>query len=108
MYDSRFLPPCCPEHIKVKFDSTENDSLDDLKQALATGFNRTEQAKAEKLEKAASRRLDLASWLVAWERFSLAAAALGMLPLSVCNLHKCCVIEVYLLSVLVLVACILR
>lgn len=47
-----------------------------------------------------SRRLELAFWTAAWDRYSLAAAMVGMLSFNAAMAHKCNVIEVSFFSLL--------
>ena len=74
---ARFLPPFCPEHFPVLLDGDKGQ--DDEKGS----------AKRPK-----AKRLDLATWQLAWDRYTVAAIACEQISFGGCLRHKAVVMEV--------------
>ena len=64
----RFLPPFCPEVVPVLLEEDQGQGV---------GPARTK-----------SKRLGLACWQMAWDRFTLAAAMVDMLPFFTASHYK--------------------
>ncbi len=74
----RFLPPFCPEHLPVVLSLEDEKGADDK----------------ETKKKASTRRLEVAAWMLAWDRYSLGAAALEQMSFYTAMRHKTVVAEV--------------
>ncbi len=74
-----FLPPCFPEHQVVHLEERADGTAD----------NRDSGKTAQQ-----SRRLEVAAWMAAWDRFALAATVIGFMSFDVAMMHKANVIEV--------------
>ena len=71
----KFLPPFCPEHVAVTLEASVDSG----------GAARPKEL---------ARKLEFPSWLVAWDRYSLAATILDQMTFSQTVLHKHVVTEV--------------
>jgi hypothetical protein len=74
----RFLPAFCDTFVPVSDDEHEVDRFG----------ARIHSAVVEKGGRANGRKLDLASWQMAWDRFALAAAMVKMLDFSIAARYK--------------------
>ena len=89
---ARFLPPCCPEHAKVVLEA-ELPSVEACVSHVACWLMRARNGPREASVRKSTRRLDFASWMVAWDRLALATAAVGMTDFTLAMQHKAVVVE---------------
>ena len=74
----RFLPVFCTESVQVVIDEESN----------------IEYRQHPAMKGKAARRLDLATWQMAWDRFALAAAMVKMIPFRAAMQYKQVVLEI--------------
>ena len=84
----KFLPPCFPQHAVVKLEEVG------LTHPWLSGGAQAGGAQKVAETKASTRRLELAAWMAAWDRYTIAAVALNQMLHQDTAMHKSIVLEV--------------